>query len=144
MSPQQKRPNMDVVEYNRTQLLDEATLSELRQCDKPEYVPRTNIFTIMFEAGEDWVNYRTEQSGPSTQSPEERARDLAKEMTVDIQREYDVCLPDDKINQIYGMSHDFARLALGMRLPAPEGRIKKAEHPVRRKRKIYQFAKETT
>ncbi len=144
MSPQQKRPNMDVVEHNRTQLLDEATLSELRQCDEPEYVPSTNIFAIMFEAGEDWVNYRTEQSGPSAQSPEERARDLAKEMTVDVQREYNVCLPDDKISQMYGMSHDFSRLALGIRLPAPEGKIKKTEHPVRRKRKIYQFAKETT
>lgn len=144
MSPQQKRPNMDVVEYKKTQLLDEATLAELRQCEKPEYVPDTNTFAIMFEAGEDWANYKIEQNGPSNEPAEERAVNLAKQMTIEIQQECGVCLPDEKISQMYGMTHDFARLALGMRIPAPEGTIKKPRSVVMHKKRIREYAKETT
>lgn len=144
MSPQQKRPNMDVIEYKKSQLLDEGTLAELRQCDNPEYVPDTNTFAIMFEAGEDWANYKIEQEGPVNEEPDARARALAKRMTVEIQRECEVCLPDEKISQMYGMSHDFARLALGMRIPAPEGTIKKPKSVVMHKKRIREYAKETT
>lgn len=132
------KPNMDVVEFTRTPLLDEDALQELRRCENPEYVPDTNLFAIMYDDGPDWATARAGNllaSGSYTDEElHNRAVDMAKEMTIEIQDEYGVCLPDNRISQMFGMSHDFSRLALGLRIPAPEGNVQKKGVVMHRKR----------
>lgn len=142
MSPQQKRPGTGVEAMRQLQpLLDEDMMSVLRQCDDPEYVPDTNLFGIMFDAGPDWARYQAEKTPLLSESAaEEYAVEMAKDMTIRIQQEYDVCLPDRKVSQMYGMSHDFARLALGLRVPAPQGRVTK-KGVVMHKKRIREYAK---
>ena len=143
MSPQQKRPDSNVDVMRKSPLLDESVMSLLRQCDDPEYVSDTNLFAIMFDAGPEWARFKAEMLGPSHNEDalNECAAEIAKDMTVKIQQEYDVCLPDNKVSQMYGMSHDFARLALGIRLPAPEGRVAK-KGIVMHKKRIREYARE--
>lgn len=143
MIPFQNGPNMDVVRMQRSPLLDEEALSELRQCEDPEHVPDVNLFAIAFEEGPAWMEARAERffaNGGTNNA--EYAHELAKEMTISIQQEHDVCLPDYRLTQMYGMSHDFARLALGIRITAPEGRIKKPKSPVMHRKRILEYAKE--
>lgn len=143
MSPQQKRLDSTVEAVRQTPpLLDEDMMSMLRQCDDPEYVPDTNLFRIMFDAGPDWAKYQAEKIAPVSEGVAvEYATEIAKDMTIQVQQEYDVCLPDRKVSQLYAMSHDFARLALGLRIPAPQGRVVK-KGVVMHKKKIREYAKE--
>lgn len=142
------RPNMDVVAINNTPLLTEEELAELRRCDNPEHVPDTNLFAIMFDDGPEWAEARANgylATGSYSEAElEEKAKDMAKEMTINVQDEHGVCLPDYRVSQMFGMSHDLARLALGIRITAPTGLIKKPKHAVMHKRRIREYAKDQT
>jgi hypothetical protein len=141
-----KQQNMDVVALKQTRLLDDDTISELRQGAKPDYMPDINLFAVMFEDGPAWVEARAArlfaQGSYSTEERDKFGRDFAKDMTKDIQREYDTCLPDNRLSQMYGMSHDLARLALGMKIPTPHShktRVPKAN--VMHGKRIREYAK---
>lgn len=142
MSPQQKRPNTDVVEMTASPLLEEDMMKVLRQCDDPEYVPDTNLFAVMYDAGPEWTRFMAETVRPNTEDNLKAcANEMAQKMTIQIQQEYDICLPDNKVSQLYAMAHDLARLALGIRIPAPEGRFPK-KGVVMHKKRIREYAKE--
>lgn len=137
--PQQQRKEQDF-NPKPEHILDDETIAELRQVEFPECAAEMKLFAVMLACDPDWSRAKADRyfadkgADRSEFSPRQFADRLAKVATVEIQREYEACLTEDEVGHMYGMSHDFTRLALGIRIPAPDGRVKKPGIQMHKKR----------
>lgn len=143
--------NQDVVEIKSTRLLDPEQISQisLRPMDKRNSRdwnhPGTNLFEIMYNEGPKWADEYVCENHPNSNDYKDEDVDrashkLALKMTETIQWLYDISLTDTQVGNMYGMTLEFARLALGYAIPLPESTSKAPQKGlVMRRKRIRQY-----
>ena len=147
MSPK----NLDVVEIKSTKLLDPDQISQIRlrpmdqRTSRDWNHPDINLFAVMYDKGPEWADEYVDENHPNSVDYEDEDVDrashkLAMKMTEVVQWLYDISLTDTQVGNMYGMTLEYARLALGYAIPVPASASKAPQKGlVMRRKRIRQY-----